>query len=289
MMKKLNIVAVGSSPLVAGEICGITSSFLAIEQKITQAVTKDIEKAEPDTFYVCANTQGNKLAKTIPADKLYVFELTPTTRFFLDIAKIPAGETVYVFNNLCEYAYLLAERCKNLGINYLRFEPIAYEEMAEHLVIDKLKQAKYIIGVDVFVGKNILQAGVYGKYLRDDINIISGRRTASVKSANKLLAAIADYYYDCLAKEIQLKGKYSDKQIADLSNYIQKIIYGLQRSVLQTVTTQVVGSVSGGGLTSETEMPEPLLTGNSHQDCLIIQEQLRQFEFLKKKIHDLAI
>lgn len=318
MMNELKIMAVGSSPLVASEITGIAGSLLAPSTHIECATTREVTAAAPNTLYVCANTQGTALARVLPPEQLYVFELEPITTFFLALARIPAGETVYIFNNLLAYTRVLATRCRELGLAELDFRPIAYDEMSEREVEGRLRAARYIIGVDIFVGEAVLQSERYKKYLAPDVTIIPGRRTASVASANRLLAAIATHYYAEGAAELMsiqqaragitdtqqgLDGVVADTELAtatasrenrpalaarlaDLSAYITRAIADLQQSVLRTVTTQVVGSVVGRTVSST---PEPPTLAETIDDAIdTIRGQLRQLSLLREKINKLA-
>lgn len=282
----LRLLAVGSNPLVAAELHHILRSILSFKIPIAEAETKDIKTAKPDTFYICANTQGVALAKFIPANRLFVFDLTPTTKFFLDIAKIPAGESVLVFNNLPEYAELLIRKCHELSINQLNFETAAYEELPTAILQEKLSAARYIIGVEAFTGTAVLQSETYKSYLRPDVKIISGQRTASVASANRLLLAISEYYYLAFsataAKLAKEQGQITS--LSKLSQNLDKLITGLQQSVLQTVTFQITGAQSQAN--KHKGKPEIETYTTATYDT--IKMQLKQLEFLKEKISRLT-
>ena len=193
-MLELKLVAAGSSPLIADEIKSIAQSFLGEEIFIDTALTDDIKSLDEKNFCVCAVTQAEKLSRVISPEKLFVFDLHPTTKFFLDIAKIPEGAEVYVFNNRLPYTKLLAQECRSLGVDKIFFHSIAYDEMPAAEVRDRLQKARYIIGVDRLVGENFLFQR-YRDCLRPDVKIIAGKRAASVASASKLLAGIAEFYH----------------------------------------------------------------------------------------------
>lgn len=291
MSDNLGLTAVGSSPLVAAELHRILKTIIGFSMPIDDTVTKAIEKVEPHKLYVCANTQGAALQKILPADKLFVFDLTPTTKFFIDIAQIPAGETVLVFNNLYEYTELLINKCRELGIDKLNFQTAAYEEMTKDDLHKALQAAHYIIGVDVFAGAAVLQSANYHRYLRPDVKIISGRRTASVASANRLLAAISDNYYKYFSDKLSALSAAevttaAATDLSRLSKRLQEIIKGLKTSVLQSVTTQVTGKSEF--LAKEPDRWTLTLTGNFAADIGKVQNQLEQLALLGEKIHKLA-
>ena len=285
MMKKdnLTLVAVGSNSLVAAELHRILRSILKLPLPIKEAITDEIKKDGSESFYICANTQGAAVAKIVHASNLFVFELQPTTKFFLDIAQIPAGETVLVFNNRTEYTQLLINKCHELGINQLNFEAAAYEELPESALQEKLSKARYIIGVEVFTGRAVLQSEKYKTYLRPDVKIISGQRTASVASASRLLLALSEYYYLYYAMSLTLLTMRtpSPYELNKLSQNLQMFITGLQQSVLQTVTLQITGQKQNSADKNQQEAKiEAYFTANA----ATIRKQLEQLDSLRKKI-----
>lgn len=287
MMKdNLSLVAVGSNSLVAAELHHILSSMLRLQLPIQEAITTEITLNGSESFYICANTQGSILAKIVPASHLFVFDLQPTTKFFLDIAQIPAGEKVLVFNNRTEYTQLLIKQCRELGINKLNFEPAAYEELPVAELQKKLSEARYIIGVDAFTGSAVLQSKKYKALLRPDVKIISGQRTASVASANRLLLALSEYYYFYFSMALTKLTMQAPPlyPLSKLSQNLQRVISDLQHSVLQTVTLQVTGR--------KAPMPENKLQAeiiaSPTATVTTIRNQLEQLAFLKKKITQLT-
>lgn len=291
-MNELRLAAVGSSNLVAEEIATILHTFLP-DLPVCTMTTQEITTAEKNTLYICANTQGDKLKGKIPAKQLYIFHLEPTTVFFLALAKIPAGETVYIFNNLLPYAELLQKRCEVMGLASLHFVPLAYEEMDEAVLKDSLQQARYIIGVDIFVGENVLQKVPYARYLRKDVKILAGSRTASVASANQLLAGMADYYYGWEKEKLaEIKARHTAQDVAlstqDCKEWLERIQKRkamLQQGVLHSVMIQI--GLQGNQEEKAKKMPLKL-TGTAAEDFLYMQDELQAFDSLRKKIHTLA-
>ncbi len=168
------------------------------------------------------------MRKKIPAEKLFVFDLHPTTKFFLDIAKIPADENVFVFNNRLPYTKLLAEECVALSITRLKFFPIAYDDMPEKEIFSRLQEADYIIGIECLTGEQMLLSKKYRPHLKANVKIISGKRAASVPSACKLLADIAEFYQAELSKEKNSRESIQtgEKIIRILKNASSKAVIG---------------------------------------------------------------
>ena len=195
-MHELKLIAVGSSPLIAEEIRAEIASLIGTELPIDMTTTEKVQCVEPNEFYVCALTQAVVLEKIVPREQLFVLDLHPTTKFFLDIAAIPIGETVCIFNNRLPYTQLLIDECRQLGIDQLQFEPVAYDEMPEREIGERLQAAQYIIGVACLMDERMLFSERFKHSLRADVKTIAGRRTASIKSAGRLLAGIAEFYSD---------------------------------------------------------------------------------------------
>ena len=287
-MSELKLAAVGSSALIAGEIKEIIESFLGQSFPIATQTTSAVQTAEPDTFYICATTQKAALETVIPPEQLFVFDLHPTTMFFLSIAKIPAGEEVVVFNNLLPYTKLLAKECQELGIRHLRFRPVAYDEMEEGEIRKRLAVARYIIGVDRMTGEEVLLSGTYRPYLREDVKIIDGQRTASVASENLLLAGIASAYleeFQQAEKKLQTKcgaGGPFGTEITALSQRISHIFHILQNASLQTVTSQIAGGTAPASYDYEDHGEASPATME------FVKGQLDALRYLQKKLAQLA-
>ena len=283
-MVNLTIIAVGSSLLIADEIKSIILTLLGDEIPIKTLSTSEVKNVNSDTFYVCATTQKVHIQNIIPDNQLFIFDLHPTTKFFLDIAKIPAGEKVHVFNNLLPYTQLLAKECYQLGINNLKFQPIAYDEMSDDTVHKLLKEANYIIGVDCLMGDKMLFSDKYLASLQKNVNIIAGKRAASVSSASHFIFAIADFYYNHLIKERNtIIKKISEvdnasiyTQLVSLSSQINRIINFLRYAANQAITNQI-------GLTSNLiysdDNKEPALI-----DINYLNEQLNILKYLCHKM-----
>lgn len=282
-MNQPHITAVGSSPLVAREIAAILSPILSPlpQLKTATAATGDIRQPAKNTFYVCANTQGTRLQNIVPPEQLFILKLQPTTRFFLDIAKIPAGETVCIFNNLLPYAKLLMQECQELGIDKLKFRPLAFEEMPEETVRQELAKAKWLIGVSPFVGREILFSDRYRSYLRPDLKVIPGRRTASVASASRFLAALAHFYQRELQQEkVQLTTSAEEQRLASQADQLTR---QLQQASLEIIKQQINGPADEENIAAPAKLSEEEAASPS------MNEALKNFNYLVRRIERLAV
>lgn len=243
------IAAVGSSSLIANEICHLVKILLNDQFTIFTICTKDVTSDTKADFFVCASTQYKRLQKIVPIKNIFVVTLTPTSSFFFQLARIPHGQTVYIFNNQLAYTNILADYCRTIGLNNLNFQSIAYDEMPENEIIQRLKRAKYIIGVDCFVDEHVLLTDKYKKHLVDDVKILAGKRTISVPSACAFLKGITDFYYEFIVKEQKklskqvLQNTIPSDALSTSTNMLikklNKIIAVIRTATVQTVANQV--------------------------------------------------
>lgn len=281
-MRNLRLKAVGSSPLIADEIKSVAQSFIGTEIFIDTATTREVGQIEDDTFYICAKSQENFLRTKLSDKNLFVFDLHPTTKFFLDIAQIPAGSEVYVFNNLLPYTKLLAQECRAVGVDKVNFHFVAYDEMPPEEVYAALSRAYYIIGVDCLVGEQMLFSEAYRGCLRSDVKIIAGKRVASIASASKLLAGVAEFYYKSLLEEKNTLVNNDSERLETLLNKICKTIKMLRSAINHVVTGQV--DINGNQNFSEG------LTVNIDSRTVLesINEQLQVLFYIKQKFQKLS-
>ncbi|MEN6565556.1 MAG: hypothetical protein ABFC57_04590 [Veillonellales bacterium] len=198
----LNIVAVGSNKLIAEEVLNAVKVIIGDIASITAMTTASVQNDSAGDFFICAVTQKEPLSKVVSPEKLIVLDLRPTLEFFVQVSRIPAGETVYIFNSNINYAQLLKASCESLNIRQVNFVPIAYEDMPSEEVISKLRQARHIIGVGKLVEREVLLSERYKPYLRSDVKIIGNTRVATMQSACFLIQRVTEYFHTLVSKKI---------------------------------------------------------------------------------------
>ena len=200
----LRIVAVGSNMLIAEEVSNAVRVIVGDVAEITAVTTASLADDRLGDIFVCAVTQKEPLSRVVPLEKMVVLDLRPTSQFFMRVSRIPAGETVYIFNSNINYARLLKQSCDALRIKSVEFVPIAYEDMPGEEVIGKLRQARYIIGVGKLVEKEALLSDRYRQYLRPDVTIIGNTRVATMQSAFLLIQRVTEYFHTTASKQIAM-------------------------------------------------------------------------------------
>lgn len=217
MENEIKIIAVGSNELIAAEVEEIVRRIVGNDVLVVKMVSSSVTGNESADIFVCAVTQREVMLKKVPEDKLCVLDLRPTAQFFIEISHIPAGETVYIFNSNKNYAELLGAMCREYEINQINFETIAYEDMAEAEVIEKLSKARYIIGVGKIVGQEVLLSEKYREYLKNDVEIIGRTRMATMQSACELIERLQSI----TGKKIDLNRRILDSLAGQLSDKVK--------------------------------------------------------------------
>ena len=238
----LRIVAVGSNMLIAEEVSNAVRVIVGDVAEITAVTTASLADDRLGDIFVCAVTQKEPLSRVVPLEKMVVLDLRPTSQFFMRVSRIPAGETVYIFNSNINYARLLKQSCDALRIKSVEFVPIAYEDMPGEEVIGKLRQARYIIGVGKLVEKEALLSDRYRQYLRPDVTIIGNTRVATMQSAFLLIQRVTEYFHTTASKQIAMLAaemkelsefsQTDSERYAGIATEIEKLISENDNSIL---------------------------------------------------------
>ena len=238
----LRIVAAGSNMLIAEEVSNAVRVIVGDVAEITAVTTASLADDRLGDIFVCAVTQKEPLSRVVPLEKMVVLDLRPTSQFFMRVSRIPAGETVYIFNSNINYARLLKQSCDALRIKSVEFVPIAYEDMPGEEVIGKLRQARYIIGVGKLVEKEALLSDRYRQYLRPDVTIIGNTRVATMQSAFLLIQRVTEYFHTTASKQIAMLAaemkelsefsQTDSERYAGIATEIEKLISENDNSIL---------------------------------------------------------
>jgi hypothetical protein len=152
-------------------------------------------------LFVCATTQAAELAKRVPANKMIVLDLQPTSQFFVEVARIPAGQDVYIFNSNSRYGERLVDSCRRVGIREVNFKLLGYEEITEEQTIAALRQAKWHCSAG---RRESTLSSRYAEFLQPDVHITGIYRVASMQSACMLIQWVASYFHQAVTRQVSL-------------------------------------------------------------------------------------
>ena len=202
LVSRIKIMATAGDQLIADEV------FTAVKEVLGESVEgcaypmNKISDREDVDLYVCISSRQGELARLVPSEKIVGIEMVPYVGFFIELAKLPRGAAVYIFNNSTNYAKKLVEYCAEVGIDHLNFQFIAYDEISESQVVEELRKAKVIMGVETIVGaKGVLQHK-YKEYVQSDAQVIAAKRVTNISSACELMKWLTLFEHKTLSAKI---------------------------------------------------------------------------------------
>lgn len=260
MSQTLRLVTVGGTQSIADELLAavrqVVSSAMNSQALMQQQITSD---SIADVF-VCLPSRLEELSAVVPFEKMIGLELTPTPRFFVEIAQVPAGETVYFFDNNRRGGEALALLCEEQGISHVEFDYLAYQEMNSTELQQKLSQARYIAGSQSQTGKNSVLLNQYGRQLAAGVKIISAKRQATLESGTTLMHLTTLFGHQQLSEKVAAL-------IQNLSAQLQQI----------TAAANAVGASIEGNATTLQALNDTMTNENAKlQQVLSLAEQLAQ-------------
>jgi hypothetical protein len=195
--------------------------------------TGDLSNHADFDLFLCQPTRVDEVATKVPREKIVALELAPPAEFYVKLSKIPAGETVYIFNNNTVQAEKTAAYCKENAVDHLQFVYIAYTELDEQEVAARLANAKYIAGNAKMVGADGVLQTKYRQYVKQDAEIIGARRVATVQAVCAVMHWVSLFTYRKLSAEIAGASDYLNKQLKDMD----KISDDIFKSISTTAAT----------------------------------------------------
>jgi hypothetical protein len=140
---------------------------------------------------VCFSNREQELQQKLGADKVIGVEMRAPTLFFVQVARIPTGDRVVVFNNSKGGADTILKYLEQYNISHFQIETALFDEMSEALVREKLAAANYVIGNAGFMAPGKILYTKYGDSLRTETKIIvSPPREPSPETLGRMAARI---------------------------------------------------------------------------------------------------
>ena len=157
-------------------------------------------------MYVCFINREQEFNEKYGTEKVVALEMRPPVTFFIDVARIPPGEKVVIFNNSQSGADVLVKFLKEYNLTHLAYDVVAYEEISEEITRQKLSNAKYIIGNNGYVSRGKPLFTNYGRFLRPDaIMVASPPREATPETVSRLANKVISLAQKLDRKEVLLK------------------------------------------------------------------------------------
>ncbi len=202
MDARIRLATVGSSQIVADELLAAAHHLLGSSVGGQAFAIGNVHDHSAADLFVCLPTRVEEAAKKIPRNKIVSLELIPDAVFYVQVALLPAGSQVYVFNNNTAQAEKIAKYCQEHGVNHVSYNYIPYDELSPEEVGARLGTAKYVIGADRIVGKGGVLPTKYGAYLQPDAVVIGANRIATTESVCALMRWITLFDHKRVAGEV---------------------------------------------------------------------------------------
>ena len=218
MNNKIKIITVGSTEIVAHELLGAVKKIFSDEVDIRAMALSSVPNDKIADIFVALPTRVKEAAQIIPMEKIISMELVPDLSFYLQVAKIPQGEKVIIFNNNRAQGEKLIEYCKKHDLHHISYDVIAYDELPSNKVIEVISDKKYILGAETIVGSGGCLFTSYANHIKKDAKIISAKRFVTFESTKALMRKVYHVNYQFLSNEVA--------QISNnLNSEIQQICY----------------------------------------------------------------
>lgn len=240
MSAGIRLITTAGDGLIANELLEAVQQILRNRFDASACPISKLPNHHDADLFLCVSSRKTELAQTIPQEKIIGIELLPYNYFFIQVAKLPVGETVHIFNNSTSYAKKLEEYCVQLSIEHVRFEYISYDEISEEEAGKRLGEAKYIIGVETIVGARGVLNQRFKKYIRPGARIIAAKRIASVESACELMQWITAFGNKQLLLQITENTNHLNDQLQQITGIAQKIASSINKetAAFQDISTK---------------------------------------------------
>lgn len=203
-MNNLRLSTIGSSLQVAKELYRIIELFF--NDKVEMCNKYDIRQLPnhlPEDLFIVLPTRVEQASQFVSREKVMGMELIPEPQLYVDVAKIPEGKVVSIFNNNSAQGNQIITYLHSYGLDQINYTVIPFEELTKSEVMERVGQAEVIIGMKGFVEPDEVLYKQYGDALRPQCKIISFNRTIMPQGIMDIMERITLFNYQSMAKEAQ--------------------------------------------------------------------------------------
>ncbi|MDD4601146.1 hypothetical protein SDC9_13746 [bioreactor metagenome] len=232
------IATVGSTKTVAKELAqAFTHLFSNHHLNITSYAVKEITTSDLADLYLCLPTRVEETARKVSRAKIVALELTPPPQFYVQVAQIPHGESVVIFNNNVAQADKIASYCKENGITYVDYIYAPYNEKTEDEIAQILKASRYIIGSETIVGPGGTLELNYKKHIPQGAKIIGAQRIATIESVCEIMTWITSYNFKQLSSETATISQSLSTNLQEILTANDQVLAAIDKTTNSLATT----------------------------------------------------
>lgn len=202
-MSVMKVSTIGSSLPVANELYRVTELFFS--ESVEMVNKYDVRKLPnelPEDLFIVLPTRVKQVCQYVPAEKVLGVELIPEVQLYVDVAQIPTGKSVNIFNNNRAQGDMIVSYLQSYGLN-LDYTVIPFDELSPEEIKDRLRKSEIIIGMNGFVGPEEVLFKNYRDALNPECKIIAFNRTIKPQGIMDIMERITLFNYREMAKEAQ--------------------------------------------------------------------------------------
>lgn len=247
----IKMVVIGANPANAEELKTVVSATVGGSAEIINATLENYRQIKDADIYVCLINRKAEVAAVFGSDKVVALELVPPTDYFIKISQIPAGSSVFLFNNSAAGTRVLMEYLQRYNLTHVQYETIPYDEWSREQVAEKLSTAKYITGGVAYVGPGKALYSQFGGVVpKDAVVIVSPPRIATSESISQLSHVFSTLYHKKSIEELSKVSEYLKLKMDALSTLAMNVAKSVAqcinntRQLVLTIQTQLQDQVA---------------------------------------------
>lgn len=235
----VNLLLIGANEATTAELVSLvdaTLSTTAVYEKATLSNYQNFDVSKFD-LVVCFANRYDEMVKKYGKEIVVAVEFVPPTDFFVAVSRIPAGETVVIFNNSMSGANVTLKFLKYYKLDHVNYKIVPFDECSDSETKEALNNANYIIGTDGYVSAGKALYTKYNQYLKPDVIVIpSPPRSATAESVSALAQVVTAINNDKALQE----ARDISKTLAEQTKEISLITKSASQSIEDTANTIVV-------------------------------------------------
>ena len=129
----VNLLLIGANEATTAELVSLVDATLsntAVYEKATLANHHHFNANNFDLI-VCFANRYDEMLKRYGKEKVVAVEFVPPTDFFIQVSRIPNGESVVIFNNSASGANVMLKFLNFYKLDHVQYKIVPFEECSE--------------------------------------------------------------------------------------------------------------------------------------------------------------
>lgn len=236
MTVKLAVIGINEANI--NEIKAVVLATVDSTVMIKTATIEHYKQIKDADLYICLVNRQQEVANVFSDDKVIGLELMPPTEYFLDISRIPAGETVIVFNNSTAGTDVLMNYLKQFNLNHVQYQVVPYDEWSQQEVARRLSAVKYITGGIAYVGEGKALYSRFASCLTSNtVVIVSPPRHATSASLSRLAKRYSTIVHRKSLERLSEISRHLQQKNTEIASLANTVTNAMAASITETTIT----------------------------------------------------